>query len=286
MKHRSSVARLLLPPLLSVVLGATVAPAQTSITHAGSTEPSTEGWRPYDVVAGVNFNYAQRPGIGPVNDNGTPAWKVEDLASDPSTNSIYEYRFASNSGLLSGAYWRFSACVKALPAGPDPTTDNSASNCSFGVYTHTSNSGTIAFGYAYGAQLYQNAAGTTVFNMSGNSNGVPGSINTILPGGFNWVELLHDPTTQRISLYINGTLVSANAPYSYGAGGNYGGNIIDWGDLIQTNGGYGGGEWNTVDFAYSPTPLAPLVPEPSTVALALSGALALGGLAVRRQRIG
>lgn len=271
-------------PLL-VCLGASVASAQTSITHSGSTNPATEGWTPLDVVAGVSFDYTQRPGIGPVNDNGRAAWKVEDLASDPSTNSIYDRRFGSANGTLSGAYWRFSALVDALPCGPDPTTDNSASNCGFSIFTRYGNTGNIGLGYSYGAVMYDNAQGGTTFLMSGSGGNGPSSLNLNLPNAYNWIELIHSPVDGQIALYINGQLINAAAPYSAGSGGNYGGNIVDWGDLIQTNGGYGGGKWAQVDFTYSPTPLAPLgVPEPTTVTLALLGGLALGGSVVRRRR--
>ena len=237
------------------------------ITHSGSANPQTEGWRAIDIVASTQVEFSlPRPGIGPVTDGGVEAWQVNNPVGDASETSAYWANGIGGGNVLLANHWQFTANVKALPSDGSA---NARLNSAFRIMAFSRNYFGTQLGTIWLVTLEDLAAGGTRVQISGDSGN---AVDVIVSDDYHWYDMIYDPAVGA-SLYIDGQLVQSNV-----ASSGYApvGNRVEFGDLQLVNGGHGGANWAAVSFAYDDEPFSPVdVPEPGTAALVLGGAALL-----------
>jgi hypothetical protein len=291
---------------LATLLLASLASAQVPNlvqVHQGQTDPATEGFT-LNAGPGVFGPAQHQGGIGPVNVNGTDAWRVYDVVVAPSnaTNfSSYEWvvgpYVGANATQTNAKNWLMSAYVDPAPAaGSSPTCTTCSGwpiyNSSFTVRSHaqTFSNGTTA-GYAYWVGVEELPDGTNRVHWELTTSNVY-MRNAIVPGGFIWVELFYRTATNKARLFVNGIELDSDVTPAYYSQLD---NRITFGDHAYVSSSFGGADWATVRFergnegidlqgascgrvSYCPPTANSFSPTGAQISIAGSTSLSTGGL--------
>jgi len=260
----------------SVVMGSGLIAATSAmaapdyeITHTGDNNPQTENWRAIDIVASTVTEFSlPRVDVGPVDDNGTLAWKI----ADPNANetSAYWAKDLPGGSTILTSYWKFSANLRALPSNGGA---GAPLNSAMRLIAHSN----FAFGTGYGSMWQVTfedlVVGGTRIRIDGD-NGIPyGSllnpVDITVSDGYHQIDLLYNPGTGAY-FYVDGQLIQSNVSHYQKLNS---GNRVEFGDLIMVNSGVGGGNWASVYFGVDDAQAFTVttVPEPQTWALLLAG---------------
>lgn len=268
--------------------------------HQGQTDPSTEG---FTLSAGPGvFGPAQHQGgFGPVNVNGTDAWRIYDVVVPPSyaTNfSQYDWVIAPYLGTgatqTNAKNWLMSAYVDPAVAGsisplcPACTLINAAYTVNSHVQTFGNGTTT---GYNYTVAFEELPDGTNRVHWEFTTANVFAR-NAVVPGGFIWVELFYRAATNKARLFVNGVELDSDVTPALISQVD---NRVRFGDLSYTYSSFGGADWASARFergdngidlqgagcgrvTYCPPTANSFSPTGAQIAIAGSTSLSTGGL--------
>ncbi|MBN1555183.1 MAG: PEP-CTERM sorting domain-containing protein [Phycisphaerae bacterium] len=233
--------------LLGCLLWAGASYGGMIVQHVGATDPTTEGWT-------LNGNAGQASALTPDPGYGVNAWATDDTMA-----STCRYDYVPSSTEASDALtlgYTFSATLR-LPDADMPLNDAAV------MYIKLSD-GTNGQRYVIRFETDSNAIPTLHIYDSRHSWGTSYALSS---GGYHTYSLVHDGSTGKADLLVDGTVVmddispDLDDPESKVIFGNDSGGSTGF----QSN-------WAAAEFS--------IVPEPATLSLLLSG----GGLALLRRR--
>lgn len=254
--------------------------------HVGSNNPLSQStpWTdlPFNTIAASNGPGGSPTGVntfGPVTVNGVDAWEIDDPLGVPGNVNVQDYSYYTSDtatvNTLTHA-WRASFYVQPTQqydaAGEKTDTSNAAA---IQVTTTASTPFTVP---TFGLQLGIDSQGRTLID-----NPNVAGVDFVGTTGFNWIELIFDPT-EGVDLFVNGSLVIDNmAITNTNPAGGAGSGQSRFGDILFFNDGDGGAYWAYAEFATGESieeRLTPIfIPEPTSLAI-----LSLGGFALCRRR--
>jgi hypothetical protein len=245
--------------LLFVSTG-TMSRAQTVIQHVGANDPTTEGWRATTGSPGSSDYSA-----GPVTNDlgsGIDAWSTS--INIPGTGNSYAYynSYLADNTLLKNAVlkgWDFQMNVRVVtvPKTPDYAINGVVRipTALQGVFNSPTNP--QYFQILLGSQ----ANGDPIAEIGGYKNFTTIDLNGV-GSGYHLYDLRWSPVTASADFYVDGT------KYLSGITGDpLGLSLISWGSNDALGKETGQGNFNFVQFS--------VVPEPSTLALLILGAVGL-----------
>jgi PEP-CTERM motif len=233
--------------------------------HSGTTDPLTEGF--------TTFSFGSGSSEGPIpNDLGKPAWSIAGSAQD----SQFAYRTgaltAAQQAEIAATGFVLTAVARAVQ-GLSPAYDSinhvviAEANIDTGVRRFD-----LGLGLTSGGDTVAVLATSVDNGGPGFSVREPGPTYTLSGSGWHTYQLVYNPTTQLVDLFVDGT----DRIQGYAGDTSFVGNTgLNW---AVSSGGQG--DFNLVE---AETGTLSVVPEPSTMILGGAGALLWIGYAARRR---
>jgi hypothetical protein len=230
-------------------LNVQLAPGAIVASHAGDTDPTTEGW--------TTFGPGSAVVVGAVNDGGTLAWMVNDTSTATNTHLFYRQPLTSSQASDADTNgWILSTTLRVLSS----TRPQDSFSPSIYYYDGTTN-WTVGFNVVSGDTVVQLVDG---YNNFGNSVETTLGPTYTIPGNssYNRFELRFDPVSSTADLFVNG--VERLSDYGGIPDGKFFGPPdnapqLSWGTPSPTDSGHG--NFQAITFA--------IIPEPSALALML-----------------
>ena len=195
-----------------------------AMRHHGDTNPETEGWNWI-----ISPNPSVQPLVGPVDDNGVPAWNINDIHAGVNSYGGYLIHLSNDQNTDASQYgWLLRANVRVVNVPDSPE-------------------GSVMLYYKDLKKRWVMQFGATI---SGDPivrlpNGNGNHTEIIVEGAgstFNHYELIYDPLFKKANLFINGVERFKN----YSGYTNSESSRVAWGsaaiDIGQAN-------WNMVEFS-------------------------------------
>lgn len=166
-----------------------IPPPPPPILHVGDTNPVSEAW--------VASNAGMVANNGPINDNGTPAWNINDDSATGRAAWTRSLRPAQvDEALAEGWTMKGSVNVLGLDDVPDGGIEMS-------VYPNSHVGYTLWFGA-------DSSGNPIVAEFGGNLAEAPFALGrsvTLDSTGFHDYEMVYDPDTQTVDVFANGALL-------------------------------------------------------------------------------
>lgn len=198
------------------------------IRHTGDRHSLQEGWSLQHGGISIASN-------GPVNDSGVLAWNIHDSSSAGGSREAWTRSLTSEQlALTSDVGWRYKGRVRVLANNdvPDGAIELS-------VFLNSDR------GYVLwlGSDANGNALVSEYGGVSGQDIGIKRTA-TVGGGSYHDYEMVFDPATQAVDVFVNGQLVFANLQPADLQGNVL--NRIAWGSNASS--GQGNANYSFVDF--------------------------------------